>query len=363
LAKVALEGVSKSYDDSPVVKDIHLAVAHNEFVALVGPSGCGKSTILRMIAGLEEISTGTVRIGDVVVNELPPRDRNVAMVFQNYALFPHMTVRDNLSFGLKLAKRPAAEIAARVQDVAAVLGLAQKLDRRPAQLSGGERQRVAMGRAMVRQPDVFLFDEPLSNLDAKLRTTMRTEIKRLHRRVATTMIYVTHDQVEAMTLADRIVILRDGRVEQIGTPNEVFAHPANSFVAGFIGSPPMNFIEATVGTDRSLDLGNGVRVPVPHDLFQPLQPGRRVTMGMRAESLTPRGYGQAPGRLWDFAARVSFTEPLGSETLLIVELANREVVAKVSGACPIAAGEEVPLQMNLEGMHLFDIDSGRSLAG
>jgi multiple sugar transport system ATP-binding protein len=239
MAEVVLRDVVKTYGALPVVHSINLDIEHGEFVVLVGPSGCGKSTTLRMIAGLEDISDGTVQIGDRVVNDLPPRDRNISMVFQNYALYPHMTVRENLGFSLHIAKRSKAEIEKAVADAAEILSLTPLLDRKPGQLSGGQRQRVAMGRAIVRHPDVFLFDEPLSNLDAKLRTQMRVEIKRLHQKVGTTIIYVTHDQIEAMTLADRIVIMRDGHIVQIGTPLDVFERPVNSFVATFIGSPPM----------------------------------------------------------------------------------------------------------------------------
>ncbi len=262
MADVILRDVRKSFGALTVVHSIDLDIAHGEFVVLVGPSGCGKSTTLRMIAGLEDISGGRVLIGGREVNDLPPRDRNISMVFQNYALYPHMTVRENLGFSLHIAKRPKAEIEAAVAEAAEILSLTPLLDRKPGQLSGGQRQRVAMGRAIVRHPDVFLFDEPLSNLDAKLRTQMRVEIKRLHQKVGTTIIYVTHDQVEAMTLADRIVIMRDGHIVQIGTPLEVFEQPVNAFVATFIGSPPMNLLPGTVqaGTVR---LADGTALPLP----------------------------------------------------------------------------------------------------
>ena len=362
MGRVVLEGVSKTFGEVTAVHALDLAIDDEEFVALVGPSGCGKSTTLRMIAGLEEITQGLISIDGTVVNDLPPRERNVAMVFQNYALYPHMTVRENMSFGLKLVKTPAREIEARVSEAVAVLGLGDKLNRRPSQLSGGERQRVAMGRAMVRRPQVFLFDEPLSSLDAKLRTTMRTEIKRLHRQLRTTVIYVTHDQVEAMTLADRIVIMRDGHVEQIGTPSAVFGKPANLFVAGFIGSPPMNFVKAVAGRNGALRIGNGLQVPLPVDRFPSLEPERAVTLGIRAEDLVPRGHGQEPDRFWEYAAPVSFSEPLGSETLLITELGGQEVIAKMFRPAPIQPGQIVSFKMNLEGMHLFDPDSGVSLA-
>jgi multiple sugar transport system ATP-binding protein len=361
VADVVFNNVSKSYGAVSVVRDLNLNIKHNEFVALVGPSGCGKSTTLRMIAGLEEISSGAVSIGDRVVNDLKPRDRNIAMVFQNYALYPHMTVRENMSFGLRLTKTPEAEITARVGEAARILNLSDKLDRTPAKLSGGERQRVAMGRAMVRRPDVFLFDEPLSNLDAKLRTTMRTEIKRLHRQVQTTIVYVTHDQVEAMTLADRIVIMRDGLIEQVGTPDDVFSRPANVFVAGFIGSPPMNFIDA-VAVDGGVSVPGGKVLPLDEGRFKPIASGTMLTLGVRADDIVPIGHGQAPSRSLDFSAPIQFSEPLGNESLLIMEFGGREVVAKMLAPVPVAPGQVMPFQLNLQKIHLFDAATGISLA-
>ncbi|MBN9223027.1 MAG: sn-glycerol-3-phosphate ABC transporter ATP-binding protein UgpC [Mesorhizobium sp.] len=361
MAEVVFNNVSKSYGAVSVVRGLNLSIKHNEFVALVGPSGCGKSTTLRMIAGLEEISSGAVSIGDRVVNDLKPRDRNIAMVFQNYALYPHMTVRENMSFGLRLTKMPEAEIAARVGEAARILNLSDKLDRTPAKLSGGERQRVAMGRAMVRRPDVFLFDEPLSNLDAKLRTTMRTEIKRLHRQVQTTIVYVTHDQVEAMTLADRIVIMRDGLIEQVGTPDDVFSRPANVFVAGFIGSPPMNFIDA-VAVDSGVSVPGGEVLPLDQGRFKPIASGTKLTLGVRADDIVPVGHGQAPLRSLDFSAPIQFSEPLGNESLLIMEFGGREVVAKMLAPVPVAPGQVMPFQLNLQKFHLFDAATGISLA-
>ena len=260
MADITLEKVVKKYGALGVVHGIDLSIAHQEFVVLVGPSGCGKSTTLRMIAGLEDITGGLIRIGGQVVNDLPPRKRNISMVFQNYALYPHMNVRDNLGFGLKIAGQSPAEITKRVNEAADILGLAPLLDRTPAELSGGQRQRVAMGRAIVRNPDAFLFDEPLSNLDAKLRGQMRAEIKKLHQKVKTTVVYVTHDQVEAMTLADRIVVMKDGHIEQTGTPMEVFNHPVSTFVATFIGSPPMNLLPGTI-SGQTVRLTEGTEVP------------------------------------------------------------------------------------------------------
>ena len=266
MAEVALRNVVKRYDDVVAVSNISLDIPNHEFVVLVGPSGCGKSTTLRMIAGLEEISSGEISIGGEVVNDLPPKDRDIAMVFQNYALYPHMTVAENMSFGLKLRKFPKAEIKQRVNNAARILDITELLARRPKQLSGGQRQRVAMGRAIVRNPKVFLFDEPLSNLDAKLRVQMRTEIKRVHQKVKTTTVYVTHDQVEAMTLADRVVVMHHGKIEQIGTPNELYHHPKTRFVAGFIGSPAMNFIPAKLemnGSGLTLRVSDRISFPVP----------------------------------------------------------------------------------------------------
>ena len=275
------------------MRTIDLDIAKGEFVALVGPSGCGKSTTLRMIAGLEEITSGTIRIGGEIVNDLPPRARNISMVFQSYALYPHMSVRENLGFSLKIAKRPQAEIDARVAEASDILHLRELLDRRPSQLSGGQRQRVAMGRAIVRKPQVFLFDEPLSNLDAKLRAQMRTEIKLLHARVPSTVIYVTHDQVEAMTLADRIVIMRDGLIEQVGSPDDVFHRPASRFVAGFIGSPTMNLIDAEIADNRIVFEG-GDWLPVPDRFRNAANIGGRVAFGLRPDDVYPTGHGLRP---------------------------------------------------------------------
>src|SRR5689334_23124463 len=313
MASIVLSKLNKHYGSlHHAVKDVDLTIADKEFVALVGPSGCGKSTTLRMIAGLEDISSGEIRIGDRVVNNLPPRDRDVAMVFQNYALYQHMTVYDNLAFGLRNKKVPESEIKAAIDRAADILGLHELLQRRPKQLSGGQQQRVALGRCIVRNPQVFLFDEPLSNLDAKLRARMRIEIKRLHAQVPTTSVFVTHDQVEAMTLGDRVVIMRDGRIQQIGTPLAVYGRPANKFLACVIGAPPMNFIDVTVrGTTVET---SGLKISVNPAYARALQPyeGRQVVMGMRPEHLA-LGDG-APGA--SFNARVEVVEQLGSEILL-----------------------------------------------
>ncbi|MFW2543932.1 ABC transporter ATP-binding protein [Primorskyibacter sp. 2E107] len=359
MAQVHLRDVVKTYGALEVVHAINLDIEDNEFVVLVGPSGCGKSTTLRMIAGLEDISGGEIFIGDNLVNDLPPRERNISMVFQNYALYPHMTVRENLGFSLKIAKRPQAEIDRAVDEAAGILSLTPLLDRKPGALSGGQRQRVAMGRAIVRHPDVFLFDEPLSNLDAKLRTQMRVEIKKLHQKVKSTIVYVTHDQVEAMTLADRIVIMRDGHIEQIGTPLEVFENPVNTFVATFIGSPPMNLLDGVIrGGDVVLEDGTTVPMPPRYAAAE----GRRVQLGMRADNIMPVGHSLPPT---EHMARidmgVNLTEPLGTETLLFAELAGAEVQAKMLNPRPVKAGERMTFQIMLDKCHLFDAESGMAL--
>jgi len=298
MAQVVLKDLNKKYDEVHAVKDVNLTIRDKEFMVFVGPSGCGKTTTLRMVAGLEEITAGEISIGDRVVNDLPPKDRDIAMVFQNYALYPHMSVYDNMAFGLKMRKFPKAEIAKRVQDAAEILGIQELLKRKPRQLSGGQRQRVAVGRAIVRHPQVFLFDEPLSNLDAKLRVQMRVELKRLHERLETTAIYVTHDQVEAMTLGSRVVVMKDGWVQQVGEPMEIYSKPQNKFVAGFIGSPAMNFIPTTVqpADSRLALVANGFRVPVPAARTTALQPyaGRKLIFGIRPEDVVVASGGLGP---------------------------------------------------------------------
>jgi multiple sugar transport system ATP-binding protein len=365
VAEVRLEKVVKRYAGMEVVHGIDLTVAHNEFVVLVGPSGCGKSTTLRMVAGLEEISGGIIRIGDRVVNDLPPRSRNISMVFQSYALYPHMTVRENLGFGLKIAKQPDDEIKRRVDEAAEILGLGEYMERLPQHLSGGQRQRVAMGRAIVRNPDVFLFDEPLSNLDAKLRGQMRVEIKKLHQRVQTTVIYVTHDQVEAMTLADRIVIMRDGHIEQVGTPSEVFERPANVFVAGFIGSPPMNQLdgEITYESGRPVArLADGVVIPVPANVAAMVVAGQKVVIGFRPESLAPKGHALHNAEESITLVRtVVIAEPLGTETIIFTELAGREVQGRMLNPRVVKPGEVMEFVLDLTRLHVFDKASGKSL--
>jgi len=361
MAEITLEKVVKKYGAVNVVHGIDLTIAHQEFVVLVGPSGCGKSTTLRMIAGLEDISGGIVKIGDQVVNDLPPRKRNISMVFQNYALYPHMNVRENLGFGLKIAGESAENIASRVADAAEILGLTPLLDRTPAELSGGQRQRVAMGRAIVRHPDVFLFDEPLSNLDAKLRGQMRAEIKKLHQKVRTTVVYVTHDQVEAMTLADRIVVMRDGRIEQVGTPMEVFNNPRTTFVATFIGSPPMNLLPGKI-TGGQVRLADGALVPVPDALKSNVEEGQEVILGVRPDDISPVGHGlsqDGPGA--EVSLTVDLAEPLGMESLIYTHLAGQEVLAKLYGPRIVSPGEVLNFRLALDRAHLFDAKTGMSV--
>lgn len=361
MADVSLKGVVKSYGSTQVVHGIDLDIEHNEFVVLVGPSGCGKSTTLRMIAGLEEITDGDIAIGGHRVNDLPPRERNISMVFQNYALYPHMTVRENLGFSLVIAKRSEQEIEAAVKEAADILGLGDLMERRPSELSGGQRQRVAMGRAIVRHPDVFLFDEPLSNLDAKLRTQMRIEIKKLHRKVKTTIVYVTHDQVEAMTLADRIVIMKDGHIVQIGTPLEVFERPANTFVATFIGSPPMNLLEGEV-SDGLVRISSDVALPVPAAYKDRVRAGQRIVYGFRADNLMPSGHGLAEvGETAALDLSISIAEPLGAETMLLADLAGVEIQGKMLNPRPVQTGEVLSCQLALEQCHLFDAQTGSRL--
>ena len=362
MAKVQLSNVSKSYGSVKVVHGIDLDIAHHEFVVLVGPSGCGKSTTLRMIAGLEELTGGQISIGDQVVNDLPPRDRNISMVFQNYALYPHMSVRENLGFSLKIAGKNTDEISRAVAEAAAILSLEDYLERKPSELSGGQRQRVAMGRAIVRHPDVFLFDEPLSNLDAKLRAQMRVEIKKLHLKIKTTVIYVTHDQVEAMTLADRIVIMRDGCIEQQGTPSAVFDDPVNTFVATFIGSPPMNLIEGQVTDNGQLVFPEGFTLPVPERFANIVTPGQNIILGFRADDAMPEGHSLSMDEASPaIKMTVIISEPLGTETLLYVSLAGQDIQAKMLKPRPVADGETLSFFLDLARCHLFDVNTGNSL--
>jgi len=358
MAEVQLEDVRKVYDNGHVaVHGATFDIADGELLVLVGPSGCGKSTLLRMIAGLEEISAGTLRIGGRVVNDVAPRDRDIAMVFQSYALYPHMTVAENLAFGLKLRGHPRAEIERRVREAAAMLGLESMLDKRPRELSGGQRQRVALGRALVREPAVFLLDEPLSNLDAKLRHSTRTEIARLHQRLGATMVYVTHDQVEAMTLGQRIVVLDGGRIQQIDTPMALYQRPANLFVAGFLGSPAMNMLEGELrGGDGGLGLAleGGATVPLPGVEVPAAWLGRRVVLGVRPEHLQPHPRG-------GLRARVEVVEPVGSEAYLHLDFAGRSLVARLAPQDLPAPGAELDLRADPAHLHFFDPDSGARL--
>jgi multiple sugar transport system ATP-binding protein len=352
MASVHIRDVHKYFGGAHIIRGVSIDIADGEFAVLVGPSGCGKSTLLRMIAGLEEISGGTIEIGGKVVNDMPPKERDIAMVFQNYALYPHMKVRDNMAFSMLLAKRPRAEIDERVNKAAGILGLSELLDRYPRQLSGGQRQRVAMGRAIVRDPQVFLFDEPLSNLDAKLRVAMRTELKELHQRLKTTSVYVTHDQIEAMTMADLIVVMRDGVVEQRGGPLELYDHPANLFVAGFIGSPAMNFVPGRVRSG-SIEMGEGVSVPLPRGARA--EEGQSVIFGARPEHLTLAANGAG------LPAAVSVVEPTGADTQVFAKFGGAELTAVFRERHDFKPGEVIRLVPDHERTHLFDAQSGRSL--
>ena len=343
MASVRIDNVKKSYGDVPVMHGVSVDIAHGEFVVLVGPSGCGKSTLLRMIAGLEDISDGTISIGDRVVNDLPPKARDISMVFQNYALYPHMTVAENMAFSMTLAKAPAAEKQRRVAEAAEILGLTDLLGRYPRQLSGGQRQRVAMGRSIVRDPQVFLFDEPLSNLDAKLRVAMRAEIKGLHKRLGTTIVYVTHDQVEAMTMADKIVVMQAGRVEQVGSPLELYDNPANAFVAQFIGSPSMNLLQAT-RQGSHLVLGDTIIAGVVPPAGLP--DGHPVQVGKRPESVTIAADGMA--------ARVKVVEPTGSETFAVLDLGGQDLVCVFRERVSLSDGETINISLSRGETYFFD---------
>ena len=364
MANVSLKQVYKIYDGNVcAVKDFNLEIEHGEFLVLVGPSGCGKSTTLRMVAGLEEISKGEVRIGDRLVNDVPPKDRDIAMVFQNYALYPHMTVWDNMAFGLKLRKFSKAEIKKRVGEAAEILGLTDYLKRKPKALSGGQRQRVAMGRAIVRDPAVFLFDEPLSNLDAKMRVEVRKEILHLHKRVATTMLYVTHDQVEAMTLGDRICVMRDGIIEQVGPPTEVFDNPSSLFVARFIGAPPMNIFEGSLIQEGSqlIFKGRCIRIPLLPKHAERLQGhvGKEVCLGLRSKALTPvAGPGEGSAV---FSGNVEVSEMLGEEVLHHVVSGEHNFIVSVDPHLQVGNNGILHVQPDVTRAHIFDKESGQNL--
>jgi multiple sugar transport system ATP-binding protein len=355
VASVDIQSVKKRFGDVEVLHGVDIAIADGSFTVLVGPSGCGKSTLLRMIAGLEAITSGQIRIGGKVVNQMQPKERDIAMVFQNYALYPHMTVRDNMAFSLALAKQGKPVIDQKVQRAAEILGLTTLLERFPRQLSGGQRQRVAMGRAIVRDPQVFLYDEPLSNLDAKLRVAMRTELKELHQRLKTTSIYVTHDQIEAMTMGDQIVVMRDGHIEQTGNPLQLYDHPANLFVAGFIGSPAMNFLHGTLrrdGAGAEVELGDGTRVAAPRDAAG--SDGQRVVFGTRPEHLAlVNGSG--------ICAEVAVIEPTGADTFVSCRHHGAELSVVFRERHAFTPGSTIHLQPDLAHAHLFDADSGQAL--
>jgi len=355
MAEVNLVGVTKSYIATQVIHGIDCRIADGEFLVLLGPSGCGKSTLLRMIAGLETVTGGRIEIGGKLVNDVEPKDRNIAMVFQTYALYPHMSVYDNMAYGLRVRGVTKAEIDTRVRHAASILELAALLERKPRQLSGGQRQRVAMGRAIVREPQVFLFDEPLSNLDAKLRAQMRIEIRRLHQQIRTTSVYVTHDQVEAMTLADRLIVMNAGRAEQIGTPMEIYTRPATTFVAGFIGSPAMNMIPAQIDDSGTIELPGGARL----DFGQAMGPARPLTVGIRpehAEIVRPNAA--------LFELGVELVEALGADTLIHGRLGRPDgpqLTVRLAGTPNVAAGDVLPLAAAAENIHLFETESGKRL--
>jgi len=359
MASVEIIKIEKKFGSTHVIRGVDVQIADGEFTVLVGPSGCGKSTLLRMIAGLEEISAGEIRIGGTVVNQMQPKERDIAMVFQNYALYPHMKVRENMAFSLMLAKKSATEIDTAVQRAAEILGLTQLLDRYPRALSGGQRQRVAMGRAIVRDPQVFLFDEPLSNLDAKLRVQMRTEIKSLHQRLKTTSIYVTHDQIEAMTMADQIVVMRDGIVEQRGQPLELYDHPVNLFVAGFIGSPAMNFLPGTLerqGDDSRVRFPDGTLLPAPRDCGG--TSGQPVILGVRPEHMRLTESAQPHA---SFVARIDVVEPTGADTQVYARAGEARLTCVFADRHHFGAGDQIHLVPHPDRTHLFDEQSGRSL--
>ncbi len=367
MARVKLEGIRKVYDNDVVaVHGAEFEIKDGEFVVLVGPSGCGKSTTLRMIAGLETITEGHLFIGDRLVNNIPPKDRDIAMVFQNYALYPHMTVFDNMAFGLKLRKFPKEEINKRVRQAAEILGIEDILDRKPKQLSGGQRQRVAVGRAIVRKPQVFLFDEPLSNLDAKLRVQMRTEISKLHRQLDATMVYVTHDQVEAMTMGDRIVVMLDGYIQQIDTPLNLYDHPVNRFVAGFIGSPSMNFVTGEVAREDGLHfraLENVFTLPLAEQHETSLKPyeGKKVTLGIRPEDLYVAGSPYITNPVAQARFVIDVIEPMGNEIIVYARVLDHALVARVAPQPLPQPGQSIDLSLDLTKLHFFDVETGEKI--
>ena len=365
MAKVIFQNVYKKFDNNTVIQDLNVEIKDREFVVIVGPSGCGKSTSLRMIAGLETVTEGRILIGDRVVNDVPPKDRDIAMVFQNYALYPHMDVYRNMAFGLKLRKFPKEEIDKRVTHAAEILGIQDLLERKPKQLSGGQRQRVAVGRAIVREPSVFLFDEPLSNLDAKLRVQMRSEIKKLHMKLRATMVYVTHDQVEAMTMGDRIVILKDGILQQQGSPMEIYRHPSNQFVAGFIGSPAMNFLKCTlqIKADKIYCIGEDFEIALPENAGQrfDLKSNSQVIFGIRPEDLFIDRIDSKKSDQAFIQGDIELVETTGSEILVHALVGKEEFVARINSDISVKSGEHVKFAFPIAKMHLFDGSSQESL--
>jgi multiple sugar transport system ATP-binding protein len=365
LAGVLLKNVVKQFKNTTAVDHLNIDIQDKEFAVLVGPSGCGKTTALRMIAGLETLTSGEIYIGERLVNEVSPKDRDIAMVFQNYALYPHMSVRENLGFGLKMRQFPKSEIEGRVQEAADILGIHDLLERRPKQLSGGQRQRVAVGRAIVRKPKVFLFDEPLSNLDAKLRVAMRAEISKLHRRLGATIIYVTHDQVEAMTMATRIFIMNQGALQQSGAPLEVYHHPTNRFVAGFIGSPAMNFIDATLVREAQTYwiATEGFKVKLPEAFHARVEPyaGRPVVFGVRPEDMAARDTGAGEGANW-LAARAEVVETLGAETFVHLSCGPHSIVARMeTPERPLTVGQMLEVGLKMTRTHVFDKETSQTI--
>lgn len=365
MASVSFRHVYKRFGDVSVIKDFNLEIADKEFMVFVGPSGCGKSTNLRMLAGLEEVTEGEILIGDRVVNDVPPKDRDIAMVFQSYALYPHMSVYDNMAFGLKLRKMPKEEIDRRVKEAAEIMGLSNLLDRKPKALSGGQRQRVAVCRAIVREPSVFLMDEPLSNLDAKLRVTARAEISKLHKRLGTTFIYVTHDQVEAMTMGQRIAVMKDGVLQQCDEPETVYNRPANKFVAGFIGAPPMNFVDAHVEeTPQGLFIeAKDFRLPLPADHAAKTHAGRPVTLGIRPEAIFDAAMNNPiPSTAANtIEAKVDVLEPLGPEYTAYLFTGNHNILATIDSGTQIKEGSTCRFAINLDALHLFDVESEQAI--
>jgi multiple sugar transport system ATP-binding protein len=366
MVKVSLRNLTKKFDAAIVVKNVNLEITDREFIVLVGPSGCGKTTTLRMIAGLEEITEGDISIGNQRINDLAPKDRNIAMVFQNYALYPHMTVFDNMAFGLKMRKVPKEERKRLVQETAQILGIQDLMKRKPKQLSGGQRQRVALGRAIVRKPDVFLFDEPLSNLDAKLRVQMRTELIKLHNRLQSTSIYVTHDQVEAMTMGDRIVVMNEGVIQQVGTPLDLYNNPTNLFVAGFIGSPAMNFLNCRITEDNGAVLAetSGFKIGLPEDLAAKARATntRDFIFGVRPENISKKGAGEpSAGKSGTFMARVNVIESLGKETYLDITAGDDDMTAIISPNTLVGLDETIDFEINMDKIHLFKRDGGEAI--